>query len=476
MLAVMLAGAIVLASSPVGARTSASVTGSGGSWGKAKEVPGTATLNQGGDAQVSSVSCASAGNCSAGGFYASSFSSGLHALQAFVVSQVNGKWGKAEEVPGTATLNVHGEAEVSSLSCGSAGNCSAGGYYTDSSGQHGFVVSQVNDKWGKAEEVRGSIAILSVSCASAGNCSAGGYDATQALVVSQINGTWGKAKEVPGTAALNQGSDAQVYSVSCASAGNCSAGGFYASSYNIDTGALTLQAFVVSQVNGTWGKGKEVPGTAALNTGGTAAIGSVSCASAGNCSAGGYYNAGASLRPFLVSQVNGTWGKAEEVPHGLAINSVSCAPAGNCSAGGDYTPTSSRVQAVVVSQVNGTWGKAEEVPGTGTLNIGGEAWVGSVSCASAGNCSAGGIYTGTSSHHQVFVVSQVNGTWGKAEEVPGTETLNPGGGFAIQSVSCASAGNCSAGGDYYDSSGIVQAFVVSQVNGTLQARAIRRDP
>ncbi len=39
--------------------------------------------------------------------------------------------------------------------------------------------------------------------------------------------TWGKAEKVPGTAALNQGGDAQVRSVSCAAAGNCSAGGLY---------------------------------------------------------------------------------------------------------------------------------------------------------------------------------------------------------------------------------------------------------
>ncbi|HEY2080324.1 MAG TPA: hypothetical protein VGH53_28690, partial [Streptosporangiaceae bacterium] len=40
---------------------------------------------------------------------------------------------------------------------------------------------------------------------------------------------WGKAQEVPGTAALNTGHRAGISSVSCASAGNCSAGGVYAS-------------------------------------------------------------------------------------------------------------------------------------------------------------------------------------------------------------------------------------------------------
>jgi hypothetical protein len=43
-----------------------------------------------------------------------------------------------------------------------------------------------------------------------------------------------------------------------------------------------------------------------------------------------------------------------------------------------------------------------------------------------------------------------------------TAALNRGGNAGVSSVSCASAGNCSAGGFYKDSSGHQQAFVVSQ--------------
>ena len=51
-------------------------------------------------------------------------------------------------------------------------------------------------------------------------------------------------------------------------------------------------------------------------------------------------------------------------------------------------------------------GKAEEVPGTAALDTGGGAQLDSLSCASAGNCSAGGYYLDSSHHQQVFVVSQ----------------------------------------------------------------------
>jgi hypothetical protein len=57
--------------------------------------------------------------------------------------------------------------------------------------------------------------------------SGGAMAGTRAAVAARaaaLNGTWRTAREIPGIAALNQG-DAQVNAVSCASAGNCSAGG-----------------------------------------------------------------------------------------------------------------------------------------------------------------------------------------------------------------------------------------------------------
>ncbi len=73
-----------------------------------------------------------------------------------------------------------------------------------------------------------------------------------------------------------------MYSVSCARAGNCAAGGYYCDS------SLETQAFVVSGRNGRRGKAIEVPGLVALNTGGAATVTSVWCPSAGPCVAGGF--------------------------------------------------------------------------------------------------------------------------------------------------------------------------------------------
>lgn len=448
--------------------------GIGGTWAAAIEVPGTGALNAAGNARTNSVSCASAGNCSAGG----SYEDGSSDTQAWVASEVDGTWGTAIEVPGTAALNtgtglVGGRAGVTAVSCASAGNCSAGGYYTGGFGRQLFVVSEVNGTWSNAVEVPGIQAlntggeaeIDSMSCVSAGNCSAGGYYTDNSInafeypfVVSEVDGTWGNASEVPALGASNY---AATTSVSCASPGNCSAGGTYSGS--------PTQAFVVSEVDGTWGNALQVPGTAADSAAGTT---SVSCSSAGNCSAGGWYSdASGNEQAFVIDETDGSWGTAQEVPGTAAlnfedaqVNSVSCTSAGNCAAAGWYTDSAKLQQPFVVNEVNGTWGSAEAVPGVpGILNDEFSKAV-AVSCASAGNCSVGGYYTDllSGSTQQVFVANEVNGVWGNAEAVPGTKTLNAGGLATLNSLSCAPAGGCSAGGSYEDGSYDNQAFVVSQ--------------
>jgi hypothetical protein len=163
---------------------------------------------------------------------------------------------------------------------------------------------------------------------------------------------WGTPEVVPGIASLNTGGLARFFSMSCASAGNCSAGGTY-----IDQSGNT-QAFIVNDVNGTWGTAFEVPGTAALNNGGFAGLESISCASAGNCSAGGFLDHHTLVHAFVVREVNGTWKTAIEVPPpaplgpggGTNITALSCSPRGTCSAGGSYDDKTGKTQVFVVSQ------------------------------------------------------------------------------------------------------------------------------
>ena len=465
-------------------RAAAAPVTAGGTWGNAAKVRGLAALSKGGAVLVS-VSCRSPGNCSAGGEYVD----GAGHTQPFVVGQTHGRWRTALQVPGIAALNT-GDAVINSVSCGSVGNCSAGGSYTDGAGHsQAFVVNEANGTWGTAQEIPGSGALNSagaaeagsLSCGSAGNCAVVGTYSSHAssnahcpvqtgchlvFVADEANGTWGTAIQIPGTAALAPHGLAEIQTVSCASAGNCAAGG----SSVEPTGHQ--QAWVASEADGTWRNAMTVPGLAALNQGRFSRTATMSCSSPGFCSAGGAYtDRDFHDHAFVVSETDGTWGTAIQIPGtkqpgsggGADTESVSCASPGNCSAGGLVSHRRGSVSVFVVNEVNGTWGTAIQIPGLAKLNRSGNEDITSVSCASAGNCSAGGSYAiAPNNENQAFVVTETNGTWGTALEVPGSAALNTGVDARASSVSCTAAGKCSAVGSYFTSSRLSGAFVVSE--------------
>src|SRR5215468_1300949 len=83
-----------------------------------------------------------------------------------------------------------------------------------------------------------------------------GTGAAVAPRAAALTGTWRTAREIPGTAALNKG-DAEAKSVSCASAGNCTAGGWYTDSRGAP------QAFIVNRIKGTWQTASKFPAPSA---------------------------------------------------------------------------------------------------------------------------------------------------------------------------------------------------------------------
>ena len=67
-----------------------------------------------------------------------------------------------------------------------------------------------------------------------------------------------------------------------------------------------------------------------------------------------------------------------------------------------------------------TWGTPTEIvstAGTGGIGDNGNVNVATLSCASSGNCSAGGYYEDTTGTTQAFVVNEVSGVWGTPTEL-----------------------------------------------------------
>ena len=154
-------------------------------------IPGIASLNAGGNAGATAVSCPSTGNCVAGGYYTDMIGD----QHAFIAEETGGTWGNAIAIPGIIGLNVLGVANVQNISCPSAGNCAVSGFYTDANGNEQiFVADEVNGTWGNATRLPGPASTgnnsgAHVACWSAGNCTAGGAIITsghlQALVAAE---------------------------------------------------------------------------------------------------------------------------------------------------------------------------------------------------------------------------------------------------------------------------------------------------
>jgi hypothetical protein len=284
--------------------------------------------------------------------------------------------------------------------------------------------------------------------------------------VTEKDGTWDRAAELPGLAALNTGEEAFGASISCTAGGDCAVGGGYT------TASGLVQAFVADKSADSWHRAEEVPGTGALNVDGGAVVDSISCGSPDNCAAAGTYSSSTG-GVFVASETHGTWRTADAIADGVSTDSISCRSVGDCVAGGSYAPRGQDVQAFVITALNGTWGKPQPVPGLAAMNINQNAAIDSVSCSAPGDCGAGGYYAGkdtdaNQADDQAFVVMETDGTWGRAQEVPGIPALNMSDAATVDAVSCTSPQACTATGRY----GFEGVFVVSTEAPTVTTESL----
>ena len=428
-----------------------------GVWKPPLEVAATLNLHEQSFNQIIGISCASPGNCSAIGYDEQWESPPGHA---FTIDESNGTWGAAVMV--ADPFGRGGALQFAAISCASAGNCAAVGSYDGENSA--FAMDERGGTW-QPPVLLADGAFTSVACSGVGQCVAAGNDLGQPFVVSESAGTWGSPQVVL-QAPTGYGSG--VNSVACGSSGNCVVGGWE----NYVGGQL---AVVADETDGTWGSPHVVADNLnAVQDTPEDSVTAVSCSSAGNCGAGGEYGSRSYQQDFVVSETNGTWSDAVEVAGALnlgdvgsttfGISSISCPTDGNCAAGGAYFDRNANLGAFVVDETAGTWKSAQEA--AGTLNRG---WgkILSVSCAAAGNCSAGGFYENAAEGLGGFVVTETNGTWDGGQDVASSPVSDSA--AQVNSISCPAPGSCSAGGFYFDSNGYRQAFVVDQSQVTVDS-------
>lgn len=424
---------------------------------------------------VIGVSCWSPGDCSAVGLYTDS--SGHY--QGLLLSESGGAWSTGTDavLPANAQTDT-AQFYIDSVSCGSDGSCGAAGYYTDSSGNYqGLLLTEAGGTWSTGTEAslpggaNAGVSLYSTSCTAGSDCTAvGTYNNSiyygEGLAVSESDATWGAGSQVSPPSGAGEDPKADLVSVACTSPGNCSAVGSYTDEFTDNT-----RGMLVNETDGAWAAPTDAvpPGNAASDP--DVSFASVSCGSAGNCSGvGSYWVSSVIQQGALWNETNGTWsaGTEADVPpggSGTTLGSVSCPSAGSCTAVGTYSDTAGYRHGLLLKETDDTWssGAQADLPANAGSNL--SSALSSVSCPSAGTCTGVGSYTDSSDHTQGLLLTENGGSWGTGTEAQlpadaGTEPY-----ATLYSVSCASPGNCTAVGTYVDGSGNREGLLVSEVDG-----------
>ncbi len=326
--------------------------------------------------------------------------------------------------------------------------------------------------------------LVSVSCLSAGECTAiGGYSATGSsglpVAASESGGVWDQGEALAAPTAANTFRD--LRSVSCTGAGDCvSVGNDEPSSVvgPIPT-PTTSRPVIVSETGGVWGTAEAVT-LPADASGQYASLDSVACQSPGNCVAVGGYEAASTGYPMVITETDGVWGRAAKLTlpppfsnksrYGLGtLESVSCASAGNCTAVGQYLPSGIHgAIMMIVTEVNGVWGPATGAARpSGAAQAGGGAGLAAVACPSVGECVAVGDYIDKHGAFQAMVISQARGRWGRVQQLtlPADADTSLGTGGGLNGVACVTEGNCFAVGTYRRKAGHIVPIIAPETNG-----------
>lgn len=321
--------------------------------------------------------------------------------------------------------------EMTGVSCTAAANCTAVGNYYDTSGEY----VPLADRWnGSTWTVRpvpapagaDGVRLHGVSCPSAASCTAVGfYYAPQTLDKPQIlaehwNGsTWRVQSLFPPASAI----ESELTAVSCTSATNCTAAGWYEPS---------LEDFVTLAVhwNGSTWSIQPTPNPAGSHE---IYLNSVSCVSVSSCMAVGQI--GYLTSTPLAEYWNGsTWSIKAVTPSGGPLNGVSCISAASCTAVGTTGSGTS-----LAEHWNGSkWSiQPSPAPSAWTSNV-----LYAVSCVSSGRCTAVGVFTTQTSPAAHAGAEYFNGsTW--AVQYTAMPRLRK----ILEAVSCVAARTCTAVGN-----------------------------
>lgn len=310
------------------------------------------------------------------------------------------------------------DAALNGVSCSGLNTCVAVGSFRTPAGNQLLISNEVNAVWSAGPRIvlpHDAVSswahapapitqFSSISCTSLGNCVAVGTYLTtsgfEPLIDVESSGVWSAATRavLPTNSASTQ-QLAELFSVSCASTGNCQAVGTYSETSG---GQLPL---VIEENASVWSKGFEpsLPVGALSVTDQVAELTSVSCWSVANCAAVGAFVNAQGFETMVLNEANAKWAPSSgaytvslpanaasaATAYGNALNAISCSSAEHCVAVGDYL-TSGAYSAMASTGSATTWAPATALSTPSLPSASGEidASLNSVSCTDATWCVA----------------------------------------------------------------------------------------
>jgi hypothetical protein len=209
----------------------------------------------------------------------------------------------------------------------------------------------------------------------------------------------------------------------------------------------------------------------------------VTCNSAVSCIAVGTYTDSSTKTIGLIESLSGaTWTAAPaplpaDAATGVAeissLSSVSCPTTGSCVAVGQYTNTLGQPVGLIDSLTAGVWSnQVAPLPSDAVLGATEVNSLNSVSCASAANCSAVGGYKGTGATSEGLIETMTGGTAWTAATAPQPAGAVTQATATLEQVSCPSSTTCVATGKYETPSTGTVADLLSESSGTWSAEDV----
>jgi hypothetical protein len=353
----------------------------------------------------------------------------VNAMGLPLVERWNGRRWSMEPLvspPGAASLMLAG------VSCAPPGVCAAVGTYYTAEGAPRVLLERLNGmrlSLERAPTLAGAtnLDVTAVSCATAGACTAVGsaYIPARKKSVPQAIGWNGRGWALQAGADPVGATAASLRAVSCGGPAACTAIGYFSDKH-------ARQATLVERWNGQrWSRERISQAVDAAMGGATA----ISCGAPAGCTV-----IGRSSGPGVAAHWNGrTWSiqtVATLPPSSSAqLSGLSCATATSCTAVGDILNVSSYHGSLAVHWNGRAWSVQRTPNHAGVAN----ADPTSVSCASAGACTAVGTYVDPLGR-QVLLAERWNGRSWSAQPIAGPANAQ------LTGVSCASATACTAVG------------------------------